>query len=126
MKVMIHYEEATKSKGKEPKSDQRERERERKHERKESQQTPALPSPQCINVLGPLSVSKRMKVRFVDDTKHFKRKVAKPSFQRFISLEDDLGICVHDQYSVLLSNTVSTGFAVLEESKLLMYAFTTR
>ena len=68
-------------------------------------------------------VRKRMKVYFVDDTKRFKRKVAKPSFQRVISLGDDFGICVHDQDSVLLNKPISTGFAVLEESKLLMYRF---
>ena len=68
-------------------------------------------------------VRKRMKVYFVDDTKRFKRKAAKPSFQRVISLGDDFGICVHDQDSVLLNKPISTGFAVLEESKLLMYRF---
>lgn len=66
--AIIHYEEANKSKEKEPKSDHREREGER--ERKESQQTPALPSAQCASVLGPLSVRKRMKVHFKNDTKH--------------------------------------------------------
>ena len=35
----------------------------------------------------------------------------------------DYGICVHDQDSVLLNKPISTGFAVLEESKLLMYRF---
>ena len=40
-----------------------------------------------------------------------------------LSLGDDFGICVHDQDSVLLNKPISTGFAVLEESKLLMYRF---
>lgn len=40
-----------------------------------------------------------------------------------MKLGRDLCACLHDQESVLLNKPIATGFAVLEESKLLMYRF---
>ena len=68
-------------------------------------------------------VRNRMKVYFVRDEKKFKRKVAKPSFKQVLKLGDDLCAVTADQESVLLNKPIATGFAVLEESKLLMYRF---
>ena len=68
-------------------------------------------------------VRNRMKMYFTRDDGKTKRKVAKPGFKQIMKLGEGLCACSVDQGSVVLDKPIATGFAVLEESKLLMYTF---
>jgi len=68
-------------------------------------------------------VRNRMKMYFTRDDGKTKRKVAKPGFKQIMKLGEGLCACSADQGSVVLDKPIATGFAVLEESKLLMYTF---